>query len=73
MYRQLGLLTDALQQLELAATSSCSGRAAEGCRRCSARRTSPRERGLRIKLAEAASQAGMVDEAIHEFTARRTS
>jgi tetratricopeptide (TPR) repeat protein len=69
IYRQLGLLSDAVQQFELAASVyQKTGRAKEAM---SALRSivdiNPDQPVSRIKLAESASQAGLVSEAIAEF------
>jgi tetratricopeptide (TPR) repeat protein len=69
VYRELGLVSDALQQLELGATSlQKAGRAGEAL---SALRQivelHPENVVSRIKLAESASQAGATDEAVREF------
>jgi tetratricopeptide (TPR) repeat protein len=69
IYRQLGLLSDAVQQFEQAATVyQKNGRVKESM---SALRQiveiNPDQPVSRIKLAETASQAGLVGEAITEF------
>jgi tetratricopeptide (TPR) repeat protein len=69
IYRQLGLLSDAVQQYELAAgVYQKSGRTKEAL---AAMRQivdiNPEQPVSRIKLAEAASQANLIPEAIQEF------
>ena len=69
IYKQLGLFSDAMQQYELAAAAhQKAGRVKEGL--AAIRQIvemTPDQPVAHIKLAEAASQAGMVDEAVKEF------
>jgi pilus assembly protein FimV len=69
LFKQLGLLSDAVQQLELAAAallrSDKSVDAVAALRQ--AVETQPENIVLRVKLAETASQAGLIDEAVREF------
>lgn len=70
IYRQLGLLSDAVQQYEQAAAvlqKSGNTKAAMAAMRQIVE-INPEQPVARIKLAEAASQAGMADEAVAEFT-----
>jgi tetratricopeptide (TPR) repeat protein len=69
VYRRLGLVADALQQLELgAAALQRAGRAAEALPALRAMvELHPENVVSRIKLAESASQAGAIDEAVGEF------
>jgi pilus assembly protein FimV len=69
-YRQLGWVADALQQLELgAAALQRAGRAAEAMPALRQMvELHPENVVSRIKLAESASQAGALDEAVREFT-----
>ncbi len=70
VYKQLGLLSDAVQQFEqVAAVHQKGGRVKEAM--VAMRQIvdiNPDQPISRIKLAEAASQGGMVDEAVTEFT-----
>jgi tetratricopeptide (TPR) repeat protein len=69
LFKQLGLLSDAVQQLELAAAallrSDKSAEAVAALRQ--AVETQPENVVLRVKLAESASQAGLTEEAVREF------
>jgi tetratricopeptide (TPR) repeat protein len=69
IYKQLGLLSDAVQQFEFAAgVYTRAGKTKEAM--ASMRQIvdlNPDQPVSRIKLAEAASQAGLVDEAVTEF------
>jgi tetratricopeptide (TPR) repeat protein len=69
VYRRLGLVADALQQLELgAAALQRAGRAGEALPALRAMvELHPENVVSRIKLAESASQAGAIDEAVGEF------
>jgi tetratricopeptide (TPR) repeat protein len=69
IYKQLGLLSDAMQQYELAAAAlNRLGRPKEAM---AAMRQivdlNPEQPVSRIKLAEAASQAGLIEDAVTEF------
>lgn len=69
LFKQIGLVSDAVQQFELAAAAlqraNKSSEAVAAVRQ--AVETQPDNVVLRVKLAESASQAGLVDEAIREF------
>lgn len=69
LFKQLGLVSDAVQQFELAASAlqrdGAAGDAAEAYRQAVA--VQPDNVVLRVKLAEAASLGGLVDEAVREF------
>ena len=69
IYRQLGLLSDAVQQFELAASVfQKAGRVKEAMGALkSIVDINPDQPVSRIKLAETASQAGLVSEAVAEF------
>ena len=69
LFTQLGLVSDAVQQFELGATvlqrDGAPAEAAAALRRAVA--VQPENVVLRVKLAEAASLAGLVEEAVREF------
>jgi tetratricopeptide (TPR) repeat protein len=69
LFTQLGLVSDAVQQFELGATvlqrGGAPAEAAAALRRAIA--VQPENVVLRVKLAEAASLAGLVEEAVREF------
>lgn len=69
LFNQLGLLQDAVQQFELAAAALQRAQkpadAVAALRQAS--EIQPDNVVLRVKLAEAASQAGLTDEAVREF------
>jgi len=69
LFKQLGLVSDAVQQFELAASAlqrdGAPADAAEAYRQAVA--VQPDNVVLRVKLAEAASLGGLVDEAVREF------
>jgi tetratricopeptide (TPR) repeat protein len=69
IFKQLGLLSDAMQQFELAA--GVFQRAGKTKEAMAAMRQivdlNPEQPVARIKLAEAASQSGLIDEAVAEF------
>ena len=68
VYKRLGLVSDAVHELELAAPSCRVGQAAEALPALrEIVEIHPENVVSRIKLAEAASQAGATDEAIREF------
>jgi tetratricopeptide (TPR) repeat protein len=69
IYGKLGLVSDAVQQLELAAAALQRG-GARGDAVAALRQAVAADAGnavLRVKLAEAASLAGLTDEAVREF------
>jgi len=69
LFKQLGLASDAVQQFELAASAlqreGAAADAAEAYRQAVA--VQPDNVVLRVKLAEAASLGGLIEEAIREF------
>jgi len=69
LFKQLGLASDAVQQFELAASAlqrdGAAADAAEAYRQAVA--VQPDNVVLRVKLAEAASLGGLVEEAVREF------
>ena len=69
LFKQLGLVSDAVQQFELAASAlqreGAPADAAEAYRQAVV--VQPDNVVLRVKLAEAASLGGLVDEAVREF------
>lgn len=69
LFKQLGLIQDAVQQLELAAGAlQRNQKLVDGVATLrQAMEIQPDNVVLRVKLAEAASQAGLTDEAVREF------
>ncbi len=69
MFAQLGLVSDAVQQFELASAAlERAGKATEAVAALrQAADVQPENVVLRVKLAESASQAGLIDEAVAEF------
>lgn len=69
LFKQLGLMQDAVQQLELAAAAlQRNQKLVDGVATLrQAMEIQPDNVVLRVKLAEAASQAGLTDEAVREF------
>jgi len=69
LYKQIGLGSDAVQQFELGATAftkdGAPGEAAAALRQAVA--LDPDNPVLRVKLAEAASLGGLIEEAVREF------
>ncbi|MEP6654666.1 MAG: tetratricopeptide repeat protein, partial [Myxococcales bacterium] len=69
LFNQLGLVSDAIQQFEMAATAlQRAGKPADAVTALrQAVELQPENVVLRVKVAEAASHAGMVEDAVREF------